>query len=67
MHVHVPQGRDGCMYPYCESCPVIRRMMEEDARIAEELARLGDPYGFLGHWIPAWNENSLDATFTYEW
>ena len=55
------------MYPYCESCPVIRRMMEEDARIAEELARLGDPYGFLGHWIPAWNENSLDATFTYEW
>lgn len=53
---------------YCEACPIIIRMREEDrlAKLALK-GRIDPSLMFAGvPWIPAWNMDSLSGKIVYQ-
>ena len=52
---------------YCECCPVIRQMREQERLLLAELRVMGNPFDYLhdGPWIGAWNEDSISRILEY--
>ena len=56
---------------YCDDCPVIQRMHQQDVETKRLIDELYTPNGVLDEgkpiiWWPVWNEDSLTRKFTYD-